>query len=378
MLASNPETTINQLTSVFNSNNEITTWVHALENAVLPILDPAPSWYTNVNGALETSQQHSMSWLTSNGPAIHAKLSQSFIDYNNIFQLIAAELQKLVGQITQNGNIPSHDQQQLLTTYVQQLQKQATASQTAVGQLLSAMMTYRTQMGTDHVTLSQAMSAAVAAEDDDREKIEQVQQQITTILQKLSADSTKATNSEVSYGTAIFSVIVGFTFGLVATGGLLALGGFAAAILSVASGVTFNQIYSNDVSQDLEELTNLMSELADDKQQLAMVQGVITSLQSLVDSNDEALQTFSSFSDIWDWTVYGLDYLLVVLAQPQIDVSKIPDLNDLDDAMKAWAQMADFATKVQNATLTQQEPIQLPMVKTSSPQLRLVSKGETA
>jgi len=378
MLASNPETTINQLTSVFNSNNEITTWVHALENALLPILDPAPSWYTNVNGALETSQQHSMSWLTATGPDIHARLSQSFIDYNNIFQLIAPELKKLAGQIAQNGNIPGADQQQLLTTYVQQLQKQASASQAAVGQLLSAMMTYRTQMGTDHVTLSQAMAAAVASEDDDREKIEQVQQQITTLLQKLSADSTNATNSEVSYGTAIFSVIVGFTFGLVASGGILALGGFAAAVLSVASGVTFNQIYSNDVSKDLEELTNLMSELADDKQQLAMVQGVIASLQSLVDSNDDALQTFSSFSDIWDWTVYGLDYLLVVLAQPQIDVSKIPDLNDLDDAMKAWGQMADYATKVQNATLTQQEPIQLPMVKTSSPQLRLVSKGETA
>lgn len=378
MLASNPETTINQLTSVFNSNNEITTWVHALENAVLPILDPAPSWYTNVNSALETSQQHSMSWLTASGPAIHAKLSQAFIDYNNIFQLIAPQLKKLAGQIAQNGNIPSAEQQQLLTTFVQQLQKQATASQTAVGQLLSAMMTYRTQMGTDHVTLSQALAAAVASEDEDREKIQQVQQQITAILQKLSVDSTKATNSEVSYGTAIFSVIVGFTFGLVATGGLLALGGFAAAILSVASGVTFNQIYSNDVSKDLEELTNLMSDLADDKQQLAMVQGVIASLQSLVDSNDDALQTFSSFSDIWDWTVYGLDYLLVVLAQPQIDVSKIPDLNDLGDAMAAWQQMADYATKVQNATLTQQEPIQLPMVKTSNPQLRLVSKGETS
>ncbi|HVX29724.1 MAG TPA: HBL/NHE enterotoxin family protein, partial [Nitrolancea sp.] len=354
MLASNPETTINQLTSVFNSNNEITTWVHALENALLPILDPAPSWYTNVNGALETSQQHSMSWLTTTGPDIHAKLSQSFIDYNNIFQLIAPELKKLVGQIAQGGNIPNAEQQQTLVTLVQQLQKQASASQSVVDQLLSAMMSYRTQMGTDHVTLSQAMAAAVAAEDDDREQIEQVQQQITALLQKLSADSTKATNSEVSYGTAIFSVIVGFTFGLVATGGLLALGGFAAAILSVASGVTFNQIYSNDVSKDLDELTNLMSELADDKQQLAMVQGVITSLQSLVDSNDEALQTFSSFSDIWDWTVYGLDYLLVVLAQPQIDVSKIPDLNDLDDAMAAWQKMADYATKVQNATLTQQ------------------------
>ncbi len=378
MLASNPETTINQLTSVFNSNNEITTWVHALENAVLPILDPAPSWYTNVNGALETSQQHSMSWLTASGPALHAKLSQSFIDYNNIFQLIAPQLRKLVGQISASGNIPSAEQQRLLTTYVEQLQKQAVASQSAVGQLLSTMMTYRTQMGTDHVTLSQAMAAALESEDEDREKIEQVQQQITTLLQKLSADSTKATNSEVSYGTAIFSVIVGFTFGLVASGGILALGGFAAAVLSVASGVTFNQIYSNDVSQDLEQLTNLMGELADDKQQLAMVQGVIASLQSLVDSNDDALQTFSSFSDIWDWTVYGLDYLLVVLAQPQIDVSKIPDLNDLDDAAKSWAQMAEFATKVQNATLTQQEPIQLPMVKTSSPQLRLVSKGETA
>ena len=378
MLASNPQTTISQITDIFNSNNEITSWVHALENAVLPVLEPTPSWYTNINSALQESQQHSMSWITSTGPAIHASLSQSFIDYNNIFQLIVPQLTKLVEQITQQGNIPNASQQQQLTIYVQQLLKQANTNQQSVQGLLAAMVAYRTQMGTDHVTLTQAMASALATEDADRALIDQVQLQITAVLQKLSADTTKASDSEMNFGTAIFSVIVGFTFGLALAGGVLALGAFAAAILSVGAGVTFNQIYNNDVSRDLEQLTTLMSQLADDQQQLSMVQGVITNLKSLLDSNDEALQTFNGVSDIWDWTTYGLQSLLVVLAQPQIDVSKIPDLNDLTTAASDWQQMATYADKVQNATLQQQQPIALPIVKTTRPQLRLVSKGENA
>jgi hypothetical protein len=378
MLASNPQTTISQITDIFNSNNEVTSWVHALENAVLPVLEPAPSWYTNVNSALQESQQHSMGWVTSTGPAIHANLSQSFIDYNNIFQLVVPQLTNLVQQITQQGNIPSAAQQQELTVYVQQLLKQANANQQSIQGLLTAMVDYRTQMGTDHVTLTQAMASALATEDADRALIDQVQLQITAVLQTLSADTTKASDSEMNFGTAIFSVIVGFTFGLALAGGVLALGAFAAAILSVGAGVTFNQIYNSDVSRDLEQLTSLMSQLADDQQQLAMVQGVITNLKSLLDSNDEALQTFNGVSDVWDWTVYGLQSLLVVLAQPQIDISKIPDLNSLSSAQGDWQQMATYAEKVQNATLQQQQPIALPIVKTTRPQLRLVSKGENA
>ncbi|HUZ00796.1 MAG TPA: HBL/NHE enterotoxin family protein [Thermomicrobiaceae bacterium] len=372
MLASDPTTTIGQLTAIFNANNGITSWVHALENAVLPVLDPQPAWYDQINGALQTSQDHSMSWLTTTGPQVHAQVSQSFIDYNNLFQVMAPNLGRLVAQIAGQGNIPNAQQQQDLATYVNQLLKQATSSQQAIQGLLATMTAYRTQMGTDHGALTSAVAAAVAQEDQDRVAIEQVQQQITAILQKLSADSTKANDSDMNYNTAIISVIVGFTFGLAIAGGVLALGGFAAAVLSVGTGITFTQLYSNDVSQDLQQLTTLMSELADDKQQLAMVQGVLSSLQSLLDSNDDALQSFSSFTDIWDWTVYGLQYLLVVLAQPQIDVSKIPDLNDLAAAAAAWQQLADFAQKVQNATLQQQAPIAFPMLKTTSPQLRLV------
>lgn len=372
MLASEPTNIINQLTAIFNANNSITAWVHALENAVIQPLNPAPPWYERLNSSLKISQRNSMSWITTTSPQLHAKLSQSFIDYNNTFSLFVRQINSLIATILQQGNIPTQEQQEELATYVKQLLNQARKNQQIVQGLQGSLNAYRTQMSSDHNALATAMKAAIEQEDEDREAIQQVQQQIGAIQQQITKDTTKADNSTVSYGTAIFSVIVGLTFGLAFAGGVLVLGGFATAILSIGSGFTLSQIYSNDLKKDLEKLTELMGELADDKQQLAMVHGIVINLQSLLDSNDQALQTFASITNVWDCTVYNLEYLLVVLVQPQIDVSKIPDLNDLSDAATAWQQIAAFAQKVQDATLQQHPPINLPPVETTRPNLRLV------
>ena len=91
MLAPDPTGTISQLTLVLNANVAVTQWVMALEAASLPQLNPAPSWYTQVSAALTAAQNDSRGWLTTTGPDIQGEMTQTFINYANLFALVAPE-----------------------------------------------------------------------------------------------------------------------------------------------------------------------------------------------------------------------------------------------------------------------------------------------
>jgi hypothetical protein len=88
-------------------------------------------------------------------------------------------------------------------------------------------------------------------------------------------------------------------------------------------------------------------------------------LQALESGVEQSLTTFDDFDDTWSFTTYGLNYLQVVLAQPQIDTNKIPDLNDLPAAVAAWQKMSDFAEKVLNVQVTPQPPVTISAPGTS-------------
>lgn len=103
------------------------------------------------------------------------------------------------------------------------------------------------------------------------------------------------------------------------------------------------------------------------------VQGVIGNLAKLLDANEEALENFTAFTYAWDTTVQGLDALLVVLDQPRIDVTRIPDLLSLPGAVGDWQQIATFAQQVQSAKL-QVAGLDLPPVTTAQRALRAVEQ----
>lgn len=371
MLAPDPTTTTQQLTNIFNSATLVTTWAQALGNARLPALTPQPSWYDSINGSLVKSQQNSLSWLTTSGPQVMAQVSQSFIDYANYFTPAATQLGTLITQIQQAGNIPTADQQAQLQAVVNQLYTRATAGQSAVQNQLAALSAFRMQMGSDHDALAAAVTAALAQADTNREAIAQVQLKIASIQQKIAALTTQANASTFSTGTTMAGMVISFTFGLALSGGTLALGGFAVAVLSIAAAAVKSEIFGSKLAQDYAELTTLMGNLADDQQQLAMVQGVLSNLSSLLDTNDEALANFTAFTTAWDMTVQALEYLGVVLAQPQIDVSKIPDLLALPATSTNWQQIATFAQQVQNAPI-QVQALDAPLMTTTQPALRAV------
>ncbi|HEY1017108.1 MAG TPA: HBL/NHE enterotoxin family protein [Herpetosiphonaceae bacterium] len=367
MLAPDVNDTIGQLTDIFNANASITTWVHALENTVLPPLLATPEWYDDLNATLAASQRSAQSWLTGTGPHLLADVSQSFIDYATLFRAVNTTMQPLLAEIAAAGaNRPSADQQSDLRALVRQLASQAGVNQSRVGGLQSQLNAFRSQMLQDHETLATAITVAVAAEDQERATIEAAQEQLSLLMQKLATDSNKADSENISYGTAVFGMVVSLTFGLVISGGVLALGSFALGILNIGKAITSEIIYSDDVKKDLDKIADLLGTLAADKQQLAMLQGLVNTLQQLNDENTQALLTFANLGGIWDRIADRLDGLLVTLDQPQIDISRIPDLQGMAASTGAWQQLETFADSVQTLHLQIPPAIALPMVTTSA------------
>jgi len=373
VLAPDPTNSVAQLTAVFNANTAITAWVQALENAVIPPLDPVPDWYNPLNQALKTSQKNSTSWLSSTSPQIHSAISQSFIDYANLFFNTVTPLSNLVAQIKTNGKgVPTAGQQSELQSLVQLLLDQANKGLVKTTDLMTLISNYSTQMNSDRNTLLTALNGAIATQSADQEKIQQVQLQINALLEKIALKSADVSGKNISAGTGLVSVVVGMTFGIVLSGGVVALGSFASAVISIGVAAVMSEIYSDEVAEDYKQLVVLMGELSEDQMQLAMVNGVISNMQTLLNQNDQALRAFSSFLDVWNFAVYQLQSLLVVLAQPQINVQLIPDLNSLSDAVTAWQAIFKFSQDVQNATLLSAPPISFPKAVVN-PGLALVS-----
>jgi Bacillus haemolytic enterotoxin (HBL) len=355
MLAPDPTDAINQLTGILNATNGITQWVSALDNAVLQQLTPQQSWFDEINGALQASQQHSQTWMNETAPDIVDDMTHSFIHYSASFANVVRDLAPALAQIAAQNNLPTPVQVQLLATYITALQQDATANRNAVSKLLTAMQTYHTQMRADCAALKTALGAALPQEANERALVQQVQTQIQSIELTLAADNTQVTADDVNTNQAMSGLVVSLVFSL----GTIDPVSFGIALLGIGIGIVIAAEDEARIENDLAQIKKLSAQLTTDQQQLGLLQGVVSNLESLSAVNGAALQTFDDFDDTWAVAVYGLTYLLVVLAQPQIDISKIPDLNDLNAAAAAWSQIAAFASKVQSASLVQQAPVSI-------------------
>lgn len=355
----------NQITNTFNANATTTSWVHSLENCVLPLLTPAPSWFTDLNAALKSAQENAMSWLQETSPKLFSASTQSYIDYANTFKVTVGPgatqtLSSLVTEIQAAGNIPTAQQQQLLTVMVQALLKVATAQQAIAVDLQAQMDTFRQQTLADHQLIENGVASAVQETSQDSAKIQALQNSIQELMLQLTADNTKVANSNVSYGSAIFSTVIGLTFGVAMSGGMLGIGVVIGAVISIGSALTSDIIYTDALKQDIANISALLSQLPQAEQQLVLAQSIVSNLEALSETNDAALQTFANLTDIWASTVDDLEWLLVVLAQPQIDVSKIPALTSLTAANGVWQNVLSFATQAQNLSLQQTPVLTLP------------------
>lgn len=351
MLAPSVTETEDQIVDVFNSNGALTAAVHALENTVLMSLPSNPSWYTTIQSQLSSAQTQSMSWLTSTSPTLFSTATQSYIDYANLFATSASAMETLVAQIQAAGSI-SAEQQSTLSAIVQNLLNTATAKQTACAALQTQVDSFRTTMATLQSEINTAIDDGLSDEEADAEAIEDTQDDIEQLMIKMTKDSTK--QNEESFGAEKQSVsaVAALTFQLAAAGGTLGYTTIATMIYSDVD-ITMDVIYSDEVENLVKKISKELETLEAEEIALALTQSVVTSLQSLLDTIDAAMETFTDLTTIWDEVVDDLTWMMVVLAQPQIDVSKIPALLDLSDAATAWSTISQYATWAQTQPSSQ-------------------------
>ncbi len=351
MLAPDLTTAQNQMTNNLNAGAAMTAWVQALEDCVLPPLTPMPTWYTSINSNLQSAQSSSMSWLTTTAPAVFASSTEAYIAYANLFNATLTPLTSLMAAIATQSSVPTSAQQEELVELVTNLLGTAQTNLTTAQTQQSQVAALQSTMQTEQSTLASAINSALVDEAADGAQIAAVQASIQALMLTLTADNTNATSSSVSAGSSVASFLFSLTFGLAISGGVLAIGTIAGAVLSIGVAVTEQIIYTEAAQQIVANITALMATLAQDEVQLITVQGALNGLQSLSGITQQTLETFADLTALWSSVVDDLQWLLVVLAQPQLNVTTIPALNTLNTANAAWQSILQFAQDAQNVPL---------------------------
>lgn len=367
MLAPDVTTAETQIVDTFNSNASITAATHALENTALEQLTPTPDWWTTINQELTASQASSMSWLTSTSPTLFATATQSYIDYANYFNTAVGTLQQYVDQIQSGGNIttPSSSQVQGLVAIFGHLLTIAQTNLTNCADLQAQVDSFRTEMATSQDEINTAISDALETEEDLSAEIQAMQTQIESLMSQLAVYTSKADAADISSEKTVSTLAVKMVFAFAMTGGAASIGTLAAAVVSIGVDLTEEIIYSDKIAALVSQISSDLETLGEEEVQLVFTQAVVTSLQTVLDANTSALETFTDLTTIWSEVVDDLQWLLVVLSQPQIDVSKVPALLDLPDANSAWQSIAAFATTTQSTSFTNSS-ISLPQTTVQS------------
>ncbi len=328
------------------------TWATTLVNSHLPPMTPAPDWYEEIHSKLQSSKQYAETWLNNDMPSkIFASMTDPFIEYAEDFKTVAASLQPILDKIAAQNNIPTDEQVQDLTEAIGALQQETATNNATVQSEMKSLAAFKTQMQESLAALDTALKSALPAEAADRAAVQQVQTQIQSAEISLAALSQSATDATVDTENAMIGMVVGLAF----SAGFDPVG-FGIALLGIGVDFAIDAETEDRVISDLNQIEALNKQLSADQMQLGLMQGICSNLEQLSKGIESALTTFDDFDDTWSFANYGLTYLLVVLAQPQIDISKIPDLQDLSDAIDAWDQVKAFAEKTQNAVVSQLTP----------------------
>lgn len=354
MLAPNPLDAIQQMTDLVNTRASVAGWNQALLNCVIPPLSPLPDWYTKINGLITAAQSDASLWVNNQGPEAFATLTQGYVDYSNRFDATVAALQPLVSAALSTAGQPTPAQLKSMQILVSALKTTADQIQQRTSAVLAQLRKSRAGIEDMHQTLSEALEKAQAQAGEDAQKIESLRRKVADIQSSIAVLSSKVSADDIGAGKSMVTGVIGLTFGLGISGLTLGVGTIAALVVAVAGSAVSSVMLSNQLKSQLNEYVELASSLAEEQMQLALVQSVIGSLSQLQEANSLGESSATTATALWENTSSSLEWLLVVLDQPQIDVTRIPALNDLNQAAVVWRRIAGFAQQSQDVQLTMQ------------------------
>jgi len=378
-----PDTNSNKdtLTNTFNITNLVTGYSHALQNtSVEQIPGDTSSWFPKFLANLQTAQKHAQVWTDSLGPAICSTIPQSIVTYNDIFKAVSTDILNIVNSCMNNldadGNAQITKQQiQEIDTYIKILNNKigiitkasdGSVSVSPKGSILYNVYDLKDQLDTfvsnieaDYTNLVNGQNSAQQEVDLDDTDIESINNKISVLNADIQSKNTMATVSELDLVVGFFVSVVCISLAAVSGGASLVVGSIV-GVGMLGTGIAGTVIYNEDIAKDKDQIYSLQQNMNDEQKQVAALQGIITSIESLETYNTEIKNALSDIMTTWTTLQGKLKEVSNELAsalndESTIEAETVPantildlinEQVDMQDAQNAWSDLSDFANKI--------------------------------
>jgi hypothetical protein len=343
-LAPDTTTAQTQLTTTLNANTVITAYCHALQNAVVQPLDGQGSWYDTFNASLKIAQGHAQTWVNTLGPAVFATIPQTIINYSNTFIPGTNDILQILSEIQ---GVPTPQQQQQINDLINAILVTLQDQQKTLTSTYTDLQGFMNTVQSDHTALLSGQNSAQNQVLIDQTQLAKIQAKINSIQQQIQSDSQKALISEIGLGVAIFVTIAAIAL-TVATGGIAAPIAIAVGVIGIGAAIAGTVIFSKEVSKDFDDLYAEQKELTDEQAQVSALNGITTSINTLVQANEAATTALSDVLKTFSVLEQKLQSVVTDLKNAEApNVPAIIESLDLQAAQTAWGQLVTFAEGMQ-------------------------------
>jgi hypothetical protein len=338
-----------------DSLSVVTSYAHAISNTIInPVSSPPEAWYGPLNTNLQVAKGHALIWIRDVAPRIGSEVPQTIINYNNTFKAATDEMLRILGDkatLTIQEKIAIID---LIEATLDTLNDQ----KVKIDSVQSQIDTVSDYFAADHEKLASGQDSAAAALDFAKTERDKIQNKILELQTELADARQKVTVSGIGLGLGIFLAVAAFALA-VATGGAGLVVAGAVGVVAVGTAATFTGIFSAKINRLLDEIAGEQVKFENKKKQVAALEGLVNTMQSLKKNNEAAKLALTNISTMWKTLNEKLESVIVDLKNADgLKVKASIQRMNINGARTSWADTADWAKKIQNlASGTKVQPV---------------------
>jgi hypothetical protein len=349
MLAPSTNAVTSQLTYDYGVNSSLMIWAHTLLNTSLFPLDKKPAWFDPIATELAATKTATQSWLVDDYPHIAAALPQTLINYANLFTSASPELKKIF-----NGANPEASKRALALEIITALKTEAAAQLWTVRGLRTKVLAFSKLVSDSSTRLAAASKEVKKSVGAASKDLLALQSRFAELQRMLGVTTTEAKNSmngAAMTGASLTMTMMSFTISAGVGAAALPVFGLVGALIGIGINAAKEAAKSEEVLALIREIGDLRLKLQAEEFQIAALQTIDASLQTLADVSVNSRTNMEGIVHHWEDIVANLAMAEEMLGQSAVDVSKLETFKTLAAADEAWNVILQRASNIQESPI---------------------------
>jgi len=333
-----------KLTAYWDAVNVITLHSHSITKQVLQQVDPTnpPAWWSTLSTNFTACQSHAQTWIDTIYPEL-TRIPQAIIDYNNYFVATSNRILSLLERMGTKPPTPAQKAQLILLLRL--LSEKLTKSKGEIEAVRALIKTFTQNMAADHTALTTGAHSVTKAIEDNNAAVAALNAEIAAL--KLEIDQL---NIQLIAALHALAASVFISYLMMSVTPYLAIP-IAVIGVSVSMGFIIDALVRISKKQD--EIIAKSKTLTKTESQGVILAAIAATVDSMKNSVDAITKHIDIVSSAWATLDVKMKSVLDdVTAAREADIRKILEKEiDIEAAQAAWAQLKDFAEKLQQIKL---------------------------